>query len=183
MNDQRVPPTYPGPLLIPPRVSETKLEDENTSPVKSKNELTLSPVALNMLARKHSIDRRLVSSGSFSPSASSRSLSSTSKVIVGNTSPKRSFSKSSPSPAASDRKVNMEDIIESGMARDYLASDVLTPVPEGRSWYQCVVVKNLEDKSEYKFYSEVDNLFIMSARREGNTFWISQYETVPKVFD
>ena len=69
---------------------------------------------------------------------------------------------------------------ESGLAREYVMEEHLRPSPSPRKWTTCNVVK--EGKTVFRMYLD-DNqtCFMLSAKRVGEAFYISQYEAFPEV--
>ena len=69
---------------------------------------------------------------------------------------------------------------ESGLAREYVMEEHLRPSPNPKKWTTCNVVK--EGKTVFRMYLD-DNqtCFTLSAKRVGDAFYISQYETFPEV--
>ena len=43
------------------------------------------------------------------------------------------------------------------------------------------MLKDREDKNLFKMYDQNSGVFVLSARRDKSTFWISQYECIPKL--
>ena len=69
---------------------------------------------------------------------------------------------------------------ESGLAREYITDEYLLPSPNLRKWTTCNVVK--EGKTVFRMYlDDAQTRFMLSAKRVGDAFYISQYETFPEV--
>lgn len=69
---------------------------------------------------------------------------------------------------------------ESGLAREYVLEEHLRPPPNPRKWTACNVVK--ESKTVFRMYlDDKQTCFMLSAKRVGDAFYISQYESFPEV--
>jgi hypothetical protein len=75
----------------------------------------------------------------------------------------------------------MFDLVqESGFAREYITDECLAPCQSMRRWMTCNVVK--EEKTMFRMYlDDAQGRFLLSAKRIGDTFYISQYEAFPEV--
>lgn len=71
------------------------------------------------------------------------------------------------------------DMLENGHAREYLAEQCLSP-SQTKSWTYSTVERT--NKNQYKMYWNND-LFLLSAKQIGGTFYISQYEDFPQADD
>jgi len=72
------------------------------------------------------------------------------------------------------------EMLESGDAREYIPRELLNPPAD---WWECKVTR--EQKANFYMHlerprSEGGNRFILSAKKVGNDFYISQYEAFPK---
>ncbi len=71
------------------------------------------------------------------------------------------------------------DMLESGLAREYISDECLLPCPSQKRWTTCNVVK--DGKTMFRMYlDDAHTRFILSAKRIGDSFYISQYETFPE---
>lgn len=71
---------------------------------------------------------------------------------------------------------------ESGHAREYITDECLLPCPTLKRWSTCNVVK--DGKTTFRMYlDEAHTRFILSAKRVGDSFYISQYESFPDSVD
>lgn len=69
---------------------------------------------------------------------------------------------------------------ESGFAREYISDECLAPCLSARRWMTCNVVK--EEKTMFRMYlDDSQSRFLLSAKRIGDCFYISQYEAFPEV--
>lgn len=69
---------------------------------------------------------------------------------------------------------------ESGFAREYISDECLMPAHSARRWMTCNVVK--EEKTAFRMYlDDSHSRFLLSAKRIGDCFYISQYEAFPEV--
>lgn len=66
------------------------------------------------------------------------------------------------------------------MAREYISDECLLPCQPMRRWMTCNVSK--EGKTIFRMYlDDAQTQFMLSAKRIGDSFYISQYETFPEV--
>jgi hypothetical protein len=102
----------------------TEMEGKNESPP---GLLNTSPVALNMLERRKSQNKRLALSGSFSPvSRHHHQVKVHSEAAAISPTTSRAFSMTALMPSEKERKTALvEDLVESGMSREYLSNSVL----------------------------------------------------------
>lgn len=71
---------------------------------------------------------------------------------------------------------------ESGHAREYITDECLLPCPTLKRWSTCNVVK--DGKTTFRMYlDETHTRFMLSAKRVGDSFYISQYESFPDSVD
>jgi len=71
---------------------------------------------------------------------------------------------------------------ESGHAREYITDECLLPCPTLKRWSTCNVVK--DGKTAFRMYlDETHTRFMLSAKRVGDSFYISQYESFPDSVD
>ncbi|CEG42402.1 Tub family proteins [Plasmopara halstedii] len=68
------------------------------------------------------------------------------------------------------------DMLENGHAREYLAEQCLSP-SQAKSWTYSIVERM--NKNQFKMFWNND-LFLLSAKQIGGTFYISQYENFPE---
>ncbi|KAM3577754.1 hypothetical protein VYU27_000298 [Nannochloropsis oceanica] len=74
------------------------------------------------------------------------------------------------------------DMLESGHAREYITDECLLPCPTLKRWSTCNVVK--DGKTAFRMYlDETHTRFMLSAKRVGDSFYISQYESFPDSVD
>lgn len=82
------------------------------------------------------------------------------------------------SPSLTCKKtLSLEDLIEGGFSREVVADRVLSPSPRKR--WQYFVLKRSIDKKSFHLNTREGNKFVLCAKRVGDVFYISQYETFP----
>jgi hypothetical protein len=69
------------------------------------------------------------------------------------------------------------DDLESGHAREVVTEECLSPAEHDTNWTHCYLVR--VDKVNYKMYSQKSHRFLLSAKKVGDHFYISQYESFP----
>lgn len=80
-----------------------------------------------------------------------------------------------------ERRLSIDELLEGGLVRDTTAHTVTSPVKVKSNWKQFYIFKDHADKNIFKMYDQKSDAFLLSARRDKSTFWISQYECVPKL--
>jgi len=68
--------------------------------------------------------------------------------------------------------------LELGECREIIASGLLDAVKEVSGWKDCFVVS--EDKEKFYMFEEGTNALLLTAKKSGNHFFISQYEDYPE---
>jgi len=73
------------------------------------------------------------------------------------------------------------DMLESGNAREYLSEECLSPVESDQKWTHCYSTR-VEKRKFYMFQDgkKAADKFLLSAKQEGDTFYISQYQSFPE---
>jgi len=73
------------------------------------------------------------------------------------------------------------DMLESGNAREYLSEECLSPVESDEKWTHCYSTR-IEKRKFYMFQDgkKAADRFLLSAKLEGDTFYISQYQNFPE---
>lgn len=69
------------------------------------------------------------------------------------------------------------EIIECGLGREIISSDCLCQINEKTKYY---IVKDRIGEGVFRLYENGSERFLLSAKKEKNTFYISQYESIPK---
>ena len=69
------------------------------------------------------------------------------------------------------------DELESGTARELVTEECLSPAEHDTNWTHCYLVRS--DKTDYKMYAQKSHRFLLSAKKVGEDFFISQYEDFP----
>ena len=70
------------------------------------------------------------------------------------------------------------DMLEGGSARQVLGDDLLSPIMNVRKWQKCYVVR--KNKVEFKMYMEQSKRILMTARKIGQTIYLSCYNDFPE---
>ena len=74
------------------------------------------------------------------------------------------------------------DMLESGNAREYLSKECLSPVDSRDKWSRCYA--NRVAKAKFYMFQEghstIEPRFLLSAKLEDGTFYISQYQAFPE---
>lgn len=69
------------------------------------------------------------------------------------------------------------DMLEGGSARQILSDDLLSPIVNVRKWQKCYVVR--KNKVEFTMYLESSKRVLLTARKIGDTLYLSCYNDFP----